>query len=258
MNKDYRKNKGALGEQLVLKEIKALKNNGIINDFFSSKNIKFFNHNFQIDILAFSSKIGLVVIEVKNWSGEVLTSLDSRWQQNIGKEEKKPENASLQCLKTANLFMRFLEYNGMNKWTIRPLVVFADRDAVIKRSEAERPQTDIILTKMIPDWFAKNALADTTFSFTKEVVDEVKGLMSRYTKSYYDNKDCNGYCILCGETSLEYNKRKPYCPNCYRQQRFYNNTGGGYCHKCGLMEDTRFDKPLCLFCFRGEKKEIID
>ena len=67
----------------------------------------------------------------------------------------------------------------------------------------------------------------------------------------------NGYCIRCGERIKKFNVKKPLCwdGGCYNEWAVYSNSEyvEDYCHKCGIVWDTTFDKPLCKPCWRKSR-----
>lgn len=177
---------GIIGEDLVREELRRIKGS-IISGFIRSKNINFYVKNFQIDFLIFAPKVGLITLEVKNWYGEVRATSEDKWKIKYGSEEKEYNNASLQVLRTVGLLLHILEKGKINKWPIRPVIVFVNKNAKILRSKYKEPQTDIILISMIEDWIKENSTEELSYSFTTEEFEKVKKVICEYTSGYIES-----------------------------------------------------------------------
>ena len=143
--------------------------------------------NFQIDFLLFVPKIGLVILEVKNWKGTVKATADDKWRQEVYSVNNEFNNASLQVLRTSGLLLQILEKGKINKWPIRPVVVFANNNAKILRSNKSEPQTDIIIKTMIASWIEKNSTSEISYNFTQDEFSKVKDVICQYTTEYIEN-----------------------------------------------------------------------
>jgi hypothetical protein len=175
---------GNLGEKLFRDELQKCQGKQIAG-FIRTKNIIYFGKNFQIDFLIFVPKIGLVVAEVKNWKGTVKATSQDKWIQEIYTYKNEFGNASQQVLRTSGLVLQILEKGKINKWPIRPLVVFTHDDAKILRAKGElAPQTDIILKSMIKSWIEDNSTDEIFYKFTKQEFDAVKDIISKYSSEY--------------------------------------------------------------------------
>lgn len=180
------KNAGIAGEEAVRAILRGL-NGKIISGFIRSKNIKCNNSNFQIDFLVFAPKIGLVVVEVKNWKGTVKASKESQWSQEVGPFNNLYKNSSLQVLRTSSLLFQLLEKSRLNKWPIRPLVVFASEDEGFRLYRAKgsaAPQTDVIKKSMLKDWLEKNSQEAMTYHFNQCDFEKVKRIIAAHTQEF--------------------------------------------------------------------------
>ena len=175
---------GNHGEELVRSELIILKEKRVISGFIRSKNIEFYGKNFQIDFLVFSPSIGLIILEVKNWAGEVKATSSDKWVQEYAGKEKEFGNPCLQVSRTCGLCLQILEKGKINKWPIRPLVVFVNKNAKILKSKINEPQTDVILKSMIQSWINDNSSKEINYNFTKEEFNTVLNTISKYTKEY--------------------------------------------------------------------------
>lgn len=186
MSKESAGEVGELAVRAILSEIKGK----TISGFIRSKNICYYNRNFQIDFLVLAPKIGLVVIEVKNWKGKIKTSADEVWTQEINGYTNELNNASLQVLRTSGMLLQILEKGKINKWPIRPLVVFTNDQAEIlkSREEINPPQTDIILKTAIPKWIKENTLDGYNYSFKEADQKAIINVICEYTKPYISKK----------------------------------------------------------------------
>ncbi|HAU8262568.1 TPA: NERD domain-containing protein [Kluyvera intermedia] len=178
---------GNYGEEIVRDELRNLKNKKIISGFIRSKNILFYGRNFQIDFLVFSPGIGLITLEVKNWTGVIKATSSDKWIQEHTGKTKEFGNPCLQVSRTCGLLLQILEKGKVNKWPIRPLVVFVNDNAKIMRSKINEPQTDIILKSMIESWIESNSTNENNYKFTQQEFDTVVNTISKYTQEYKPN-----------------------------------------------------------------------
>ncbi|MCB1660762.1 MAG: hypothetical protein KDI39_21285, partial [Pseudomonadales bacterium] len=95
--------------------------------------------------------------------------------------------ASLQALRTSGLLLHILEKGKLNKWPIRPIVVFANQNAKIQKSKTRKPQTDIILKTMIGSWIQENSLNEIYYKFTSDEFMRIKEIICEYTQEYNEN-----------------------------------------------------------------------
>ncbi len=178
---------GNHGEEQVRECLRELKGS-LISGFIRSSNICYYERNFQIDFLVFVPKIGLVVMEVKNWKGTIKATSGDKWVQEVGSYVNQYNNASLQALRTSGMLLSILETNGFNKYPIRPVVVFTNDNAkILKANKPSQPQTDIILKSMIKSWIEKNASDEINYKFTQEDFKKIKEIICLYAKEYIEN-----------------------------------------------------------------------
>lgn len=178
---------GYIGEIDVRNELRHLKEIGLIKGFIRSKNIIYFGNNFQIDFLILVPKIGLLIIEVKNWKGEIRTNFEKQWIQVNGNHKNIQRNAALQVLRTAGLLLQVLEREKCNKWPIRPLVVFADNEAKVMQLQGEKaPQTDVIRLRKLKDWISTNSSQEIAYQFTRNDFENIKMAICKYTEEYQE------------------------------------------------------------------------
>ena len=120
----------------------------------STKNLFFDNQNFEIDFLLLVPKVGLVLLEVKYYSGEVSCTDDRVWKQkNSRGVSVEHKNASLQVLRTRALLKKLLAAHNGCKWPIKSVVVFVHPKAVIfKAMQPNKPQTEVLTLNMLECW----------------------------------------------------------------------------------------------------------
>jgi hypothetical protein len=177
-------NAGNIGEEDVRDVLRSLKGR-LVSGFIRSNNIFYYGKNFQLDFLAFVPKIGLVVIEVKNWKGTIKATSNDQWIQEVGLYRNEYGNASNQVLRTSGLLLQILEKAKINKWPIKPVVVFAnDRAKILKAKEPLAPQTDIILKSMLGKWIEENSLDEIFYNFTDKEFSYVTETVKKYTQEY--------------------------------------------------------------------------
>jgi hypothetical protein len=178
---------GNAGEEAVREVLRTLKGS-LISGFIRSKNICYYNRNFQIDFLLFVPKIGLVILEIKNWKGTVKATSNDKWIQEVPTLRNEFGNASLQSLRTCGMLLHILEKGKINKWPIRPVVVFAnERARILKANGKLAPQTDIILKSMIPKWITENSSEEINYKFSAAEFEAVKTVICQYTQEYVEN-----------------------------------------------------------------------
>jgi hypothetical protein len=177
---------GNVGEEAVREELRKIKGS-LISGFIRTKNINYYDKNFQIDFLLFAPKIGLVVLEVKNWKGKIKATSSEKWTQEYSGYKNEFGNASLQSLRTSGLLLQILEKGKINKYPIRPVVVFANSNATILKSTKQQPQTDIILKDGIDLWLKNNAMEEIFYKFTKDDFEQVKRTICEYTTEYIED-----------------------------------------------------------------------
>ena len=178
---------GNIGEEAVRDVLRTIKGT-LVSGFIRSNNIVYYGKNFQLDFIVFVPKIGLVVIEVKKWKGTVKATSNDKWSQEVGKYKNEYGNESLQALRTSGLLLQILERGNINKWPIRPVVVFAHENAkILKAKEPLAPQTDIILKSMIPSWLENNAIDEVFYTFKEYEFERVKNIIQEYTSEYVEH-----------------------------------------------------------------------
>lgn len=177
---------GNFGEQLVRSELQKI-NGNIISGFIRSKNICYYDRNFQIDFLLFVPKIGLVVLEVKNWKGTIKATSGEKWTRELNDNTKEEfNNASLQSLRTSGLLLQILEGGKINKWPIRPVVVFVHKNSTILTSQKNVPQTEIIYITRIAEWLEQNSSDEIFYKFSQAEFNKVTSIISQYTQDYVE------------------------------------------------------------------------
>ncbi len=63
-----------------------------------------------------------------------------------------------------------------------------------------------------------------------------------------------GHCIRCGK-AIALNPSAPYCPDCYRGWKRYENPDykEAHCHICGKEHPATFTKPSCYDCYKQHR-----
>jgi len=66
--------------------------------------------------------------------------------------------------------------------------------------------------------------------------------------------DSAGHCIRCGK-AIALNPAAPYCPDCYRVWKRYENPDYKevHCHICGKEHPATFTKPSCYDCYKQHR-----
>lgn len=179
---------GRFGEKLLQEELRRLKGT-VINGYISSENLVFDGQNFEIDFLVMIPNFGLVLAEVKYYSGDVYCTDSDQWKQNKKNgSTKETKNASKQVLRTRALLKKLLMSKELCKWTIKPMVIFVHPDArIFKGKGIKRPQTEILKLSMFEGWVNEQVQKNKTV-FTREDFESVYKVIKEHEKSYEEMK----------------------------------------------------------------------
>jgi len=164
---------GRYGETLLQEELRRLKGT-VINGYITTANILFDEQNFEIDFLVMVPGVGLIVAEVKYFSGDVYCTEGRYWKQKkINGTEVETRNASKQSLRTRAILKKLLVAKNLNKWPIKPLVIFVHPEARIFKGKATRkPQTEILKLDMFAGWVDQQKKRDSLV-FTQDDFQEL-------------------------------------------------------------------------------------
>lgn len=111
---------------------------------------------FEIDALALVEGVGIVVAEVKNYSGTLHCDAGPRWLQRNQRGERAHRNASQQVLRTADCVRTLLQQSP--EWRHRsvpivPVVIFARDDLQLEAGQGrDAPQTDLVQISRLESW----------------------------------------------------------------------------------------------------------
>ena len=172
-----RKEAGDYGEKLMRAKLKELKGN-LINGYITTENMIFKGRNFEVDFLVLMPKVGLIVVEVKHYAGEVYCNSDKEWYQISSQNGKKIyKNASLQSLRTTSLLKELLESKYIDKWPLLSVVVFTHPTAKIyKQTGEKRPQTEILKRNMFENWLCEQE-QNINISFSTDDFNNIRHLL---------------------------------------------------------------------------------
>lgn len=180
---DSAKDAGEFGESVMREKLKTMIGSAI-DGYISSNNMLLGTKNFEIDFLALVPDFGLVLIEVKHYSGEIHCTSHDQWEQIQKGEIKYVKNGSKQVLRTQNLLIRTLEKEKMKKWDIKPIVVFTNQNSkIVCGWNEEKPQTDVIKISQIDDWIS-GLPKPNNVEFIKSDFDKIKKIIRSYEKEY--------------------------------------------------------------------------
>lgn len=154
---DTQEKAGDEGEFAFQVELERLKMHNLIDGFIKTRNIYFNGENFEIDFLIFVKNFGLIVAEVKYYSGTVRCTSEHEWVQiKPNGEEFLTRNASRQANRAAALLRKLLESKGQ-RWHTKQVVIFTHDNGKIFTGSEEKglsPQTDILKISLFEDWLA--------------------------------------------------------------------------------------------------------
>lgn len=88
------------------------------------------------------------------------------------------------------MLLQILEKGGMNKYPIRPVVVFAHDDATILRANKAHlaPQTDIIRKSMLENWLQENSSSEINYRFSQMILMQLRILLFNIHKNMLQKK----------------------------------------------------------------------
>ncbi|EGU40192.1 hypothetical protein VII00023_15476 [Vibrio ichthyoenteri ATCC 700023] len=179
-----RKEAGNHGEKLMKTTLQELKGN-VINGYITTENMVFNNKNFEIDFLVLAPHVGLVVVEVKHYSGKVYCSDDKNWHQiNSQGIKKSYKNASLQSLRTKSLLSEILTSENINNWPLSSVVVFTHPTAnIYKQKGTKSPQTEILIRNTFKGWLNEQEKHDDVI-FSIDDFNKIRNLLKSTEHEY--------------------------------------------------------------------------
>lgn len=175
---------GQYGEQLFRERLQGMIG-AQIDGYITSQNMVVDGRNFEIDFLVLVPQFGLVLVEVKYYSGIVHCGSGREWSQEKGSTEPKSVgNASTQVLRTKSLLQRALKTQKLDKWQVLPVVVFSHDDVEIKQCwHAEAPQTDVIKLTDFDKWI-QGLPRSPDVEFAKPDFEALRGVIKRFEAEY--------------------------------------------------------------------------
>ena len=179
-----KKRAGDKGEAIFRDVIHSLKGKKLHNYMYTN-NLVVNGKNFEIDFIVLVPGVGIVLTEVKYYSGTVYCTGGEEWQQNKPNGDiKKHKNASKQVLRTKSLTSQVLKRHALNHWPIIPLVVFTHPDATIKQhTKGTLSQTDVIRSDMFAKWLDKQP-KDAAIRFTQQDNNAIKKALATHAQRY--------------------------------------------------------------------------
>ncbi|GAB4223775.1 MAG: hypothetical protein Kow0076_6360 [Francisella sp.] len=112
----------------------------------------------EIDFLIMMQNVGLIVVEVKNYTGEIICSSEDKWLRvkydSYGNQVDTTyeSNASIQVITTIKLLKNILNLHNINKWKIIPVVVFVNSKIKVLELEDNKAQTNVITIDKFENW----------------------------------------------------------------------------------------------------------
>lgn len=157
---------GDYGERLFWEELSRLKGKSI-NSFMRTGNLKCHGMNFQLDALVFVDRVGLVLVEVKYYSGTLYANsgLDT-WIQVLPNDRlANPKNPWKQVLRAKDLLGKMLQYYlDCATWPIIPLVVLAHPQcSIIHLGSDPLFVSNVIKLENFEAWLSEQSLSQVKF-----------------------------------------------------------------------------------------------
>jgi hypothetical protein len=146
----------------------------------------------EIDFLLLVPNVGLVVVEVKNYSGKITCSNLDKWTRikydnyRNAVDSSEEANVSKQVITTTNLLKKILASQNINKWKIIPLVLFVNDKADITIADDAIPQTDVTTFADFEKWLLKqpkNHYQQFTIDDTNQINEAIEKAQENYKVS---------------------------------------------------------------------------
>lgn len=163
----------------------------------------------EIDFLVMVPNVGLVVVEVKNYNGEILCSNEDKWTRvkydNYGNQVDTTyeSNVSKQVITTTKMLTKILSWHKVNKWKITPVVVFVNPKAEIVILESNKPQTDVVTIDQFENWL-ESLPKDYSQQFSEDDYQQISDAI-QVAEQRYQNSD-NPKVIAIRENQESENK----------------------------------------------------
>lgn len=193
---------------------------------------------------------------------DLLSQLDSNKKQLqtfIGKsrtnEKKKPSRQSGKHLRETNHKIDYYEYIKSQEWREKAEEAKAragNRCQVCNRSRAE---VQLDAHHRTYDRLGNERPEDITVLCRDchQIYEDKKKTSRASTKESVEQ----GFCIRC-KSSIKLNLDAPYCYNCFKVWRKFENKGyeEKFCHICGEENRSTMSKPVCYSCYKKHYKNL--
>jgi phosphatidylserine/phosphatidylglycerophosphate/cardiolipin synthase-like enzyme len=130
---------------------------------------------------------------------------------------------------------------------LRSSIMDSKEFAMIVMNEADK--------KMFRD-YVSGLIPKSTAQSSHSVGNYVSGLIAKATAAQSSRPTerqtlQTATCIRCGD-NIRFNTDKPLCADCYKEWAKYKKEDypEKYCHSCGKLAKTTFEKPECLVCWK--------
>lgn len=156
-----------------------------VDGFITSGNIVHRGRNFEIDCLVLVPKFGLVLVEVKHYSGHLLCTSEDHWQQQKPNGDiKEIGNASRQVMRTERLLRELLQSGGLDRWPILSVVALTHDNVSLEYGWHDKsPQTNIVHYQSFPR-FVQDLPYDDSVVFTREDFDALNAIIKDHEQEY--------------------------------------------------------------------------
>lgn len=153
-----------------------------------SGDMKHQGRRFEVDALALIAGVGVVVIEVKSWSGTLHCDAGEVWVQRNDHGRREHGNASLQAIRTAECVRGLLK---KTRWwreadvPVFAVVVFARDDLQIEAADGDaEPQTDLVQLGGLKPWLVSASAQQPAPNFLPKAGDaqELLALFRSYER----------------------------------------------------------------------------
>jgi len=173
---------GDRGERLVREQVKRQLGGTYVDGFIPTENMVWRGQNFEIDLLCLCSCIGLVLMEIKNFAGEVRFRGEECLQIKSSGEEYRPDVSPIrQALRAQGILESLLREHGLD-YPVIPLVVMANPDMGLA---VEPPDSRCAVVKLedLPAWFDR-LTHNSAIEFSEDNFKSIRATLKSVERQY--------------------------------------------------------------------------
>lgn len=175
---------GEEGEKIAEDMLKSFVSHDIIKGYLSTENVCVEGSFFEIDFLVFKENVGLIVVEVKHYSGDISVINDQEIRQvKPSGESKTISNPRKQVQRTGHLLEKLLREFKCKPYPIYNMVLLSHPNATILQQES----TEIPIVPIANFYeYLEQLPRSATIKISRTDYDKIVTGISKYTTEYND------------------------------------------------------------------------